>query len=702
MKALIIKTVCVFALVALVAGNSWSQTAEQLFQKGIMKEEGEGSLREAIELYKSVADNTNADKVLRAKALYQMGSCYEKLGQQDARNVYEKLVANYTDPQELVANAKRKLVKLYSAQIPSENSVVSERQINDASYFDMTYSPDGSYVVINDPEKDNLCFTLRNLKTGEKWNFTKTGTWEMPVYRYPNSAIWSKDSKHVAYTWKIEDRNKKELTTELHIFDLDSKNDKIVWNGPEDIWLTDWSIDNKNIVCVTANSIALISLSEGIEKSVIDLGERQIINPHFTNDNNFIIFSAQSQLNADNYDIYSISKNGGNVNPLVTFNEKDGPSFSVPNSDQVVFISEHSGTKDIWEVTVKNGSLTSEPMVLKNSLDVTAKLMGVLNDGTIIYSFQRLDPEFFYAKLDFEKNDVTFYPLLIKRNPSRQIMKTIWSPTMSKVAVLIADGFTSQVKAKIKIVTQDLKTQAENEISTDFYTFPSMPWVNPIWTPDEKSLLIQASKEGKDMGIYKFDVESGEVSDYAAPLTNVAQKWVDLQFSPDGETQYFLWQKAYQTFPQNLITRSVKTGEEKILAQFDKTIYNFCLSPNGKYITFRDDKSIWLLPTDGSEKKRIIENLDETWFNPLGWSNDNRMIYVIKLQDKSNFKLGWGIWSVPTDGSMPKEIISAEKLAKFQHANHIRMHNVGNDIFLSMQNGDRIYEAWKVENIVQK
>lgn len=35
-------------LITFGAGLSWLQTAVQQFQKGIMKEEGEGSLREAL------------------------------------------------------------------------------------------------------------------------------------------------------------------------------------------------------------------------------------------------------------------------------------------------------------------------------------------------------------------------------------------------------------------------------------------------------------------------------------------------------------------------------------------------------------------------------------------------------------------------------------------------------------------------------
>ncbi len=80
MKTKIIYSTLLVFLMVFIYGTSGAQTPEQQFQKGIMKEEGEGSLKEAIALYKTVADNTLADRALRAKALYQMGNCYEKLG----------------------------------------------------------------------------------------------------------------------------------------------------------------------------------------------------------------------------------------------------------------------------------------------------------------------------------------------------------------------------------------------------------------------------------------------------------------------------------------------------------------------------------------------------------------------------------------------------------------------------------------------
>lgn len=70
---------------------SFSQLPEKLFQQGLVKEEGEGELQEAIELYNQVVDDESADRALRAKALLHVGICYEKLGQEEAKKNLRKI-----------------------------------------------------------------------------------------------------------------------------------------------------------------------------------------------------------------------------------------------------------------------------------------------------------------------------------------------------------------------------------------------------------------------------------------------------------------------------------------------------------------------------------------------------------------------------------------------------------------------------------
>lgn len=57
---------------------SMAQTPEQIYQKGLMKEEGEGNLQDAINLFIQIADNPKADRSLQAKAQFHIGLCKER------------------------------------------------------------------------------------------------------------------------------------------------------------------------------------------------------------------------------------------------------------------------------------------------------------------------------------------------------------------------------------------------------------------------------------------------------------------------------------------------------------------------------------------------------------------------------------------------------------------------------------------------
>ena len=91
---------------------TFSQSPEQLFQKGLVKEEGEGALNEAIDIYNKIVENQDADKALQAKALLHVGQCYEKLGKNEATKAYQRLVKNFPGQKIEVTIAKERLSKL--------------------------------------------------------------------------------------------------------------------------------------------------------------------------------------------------------------------------------------------------------------------------------------------------------------------------------------------------------------------------------------------------------------------------------------------------------------------------------------------------------------------------------------------------------------------------------------------------------------
>jgi len=702
MKALIIKTVFLFALVVLVAGNSWSQTAEQIFQKGIMKEEGEGSLREAIELYKSVADNTQADRALRAKALYQMGNCYEKLGQQDARGVYENLVANYSDQPELVANAKRQLSKLNANQT-FDNSGITIRQV---PFFDVdlhNYSPDGRYA--NYINWDNQEIGVVDLKTGEKWEITKDGDWYTSKMHYPLYSIWSPYSKQVIYDWNIEELGKDKSTYnyELHIVDKDGTNDRtIIRNGNKHLWAADWSKDGSTILCVENNladssSIVLISVNDGSKKFVADIGNVRNINANFTDDGNFIVFRARAEKGSENYNLFIVSKEGGAVRPLITNKEDDGAPFRIPGTNQMVYFSNHSGTKDLWTITLNDGKLQGEPGILKNDFDQTCGIVGTNNSGTLFYTSSRQNPEIYNARLDFNTNEVKAEPVSIKRNSTRKILKVIWSPSFNYLASLLQTPVNSETKlATLKFVIQNIQTGDETEISPDLNSYTLLWWIEPQWAPDEKSILIKGVNKEGTKGIYQIDVMTGKVSLYKA-MEHLGWEWRWLQFYPDGETQYFVTQEGFES-KQKVVARSLKSGEEKVLTEYPLWVDKVLLSPDGKTLAVQYADSLWVLSADGSGEKKKIESFEKLHGNPIGWSSDNKSVYVAK-DDKNK---GLSLWEVPLENNPPKELFSPEKLKLFKGANGLKISHLGNEVYLTMQNGGNITEYWAVENIVQK
>jgi len=691
-------------LMVFIYGTSAAQTPEQQFQKGIMKEEGEGSLKEAIELYKSVADNANADKVVRAKALYQMGTCYEKLGKQEARNVYEKLVANYTDPQELVANAKRKLNKLNSDQLNSDNSGIILRQIPRPGVDIEAYSPDGQYATYNDWSDPEI--GVIDLKTGKKWFITKYGNWNLPKTHYPMYSLWSPDSKQIVYIWNIEDHeNENANNYELRIVNRDGTNERsLINNGNKFLFATDWSSDGSSVLCITStekdlSKLELISVKDGSKKIITEFVGGNNLNANFTNDGNYIVFRARSVSGSENNDIFIVSKDGGEVTPLITNKEDDGFPLRIPGSNEFIYMSSHSGTNDLWSMAIEKGKRVGEPKVLKSDFNQTTYIIGAIADGSLFYTTKRLNPEIYRSKLNLDSKQEKTEAINIMHNSSRKIMRAIWSPDFHYLAGLVETPY-DQIKgtAPLKMVIQNVQTGDEYDISPDLGT-NIMIWYDceAQWSKDEKSILIKGKRNDEKWGMYKIDVKTGSVSIYKMPLEHAGWEWRWLQFSPDGETQYFVSKDGF--LPKNsVIARSVKTGEEKTIKEFDNWIGRILLSPDGKTLAIQRADTLFYVPVDGQGELKKIDAFESIKGTPVGWSADNKSVYVAK----NDVQKGLGIWSISLNNEPAVELISPEKLKEFKGAEGLKISNVGNDVYLTMQSGEMIRDYWAVENIVQK
>src|SRR6266540_4329383 len=82
-----------------------ARSAEVQLKAAQQKAEVEGDLKGAIEEYKKVIAMAGANRALAAQALVRMAECYQKLGDAQARAIYDRVVREYADQKDVVAIA---------------------------------------------------------------------------------------------------------------------------------------------------------------------------------------------------------------------------------------------------------------------------------------------------------------------------------------------------------------------------------------------------------------------------------------------------------------------------------------------------------------------------------------------------------------------------------------------------------------------
>src|SRR6266545_570427 len=106
------------ALSTILLAAQKKASPEALLGAAIHQEEAEGNLEAAIAGYKKILAQYGANHALAAKAQFRLGACYERLGNSEARKAYERILRDYSDQAELVAQARVRLAALDRAHAP--------------------------------------------------------------------------------------------------------------------------------------------------------------------------------------------------------------------------------------------------------------------------------------------------------------------------------------------------------------------------------------------------------------------------------------------------------------------------------------------------------------------------------------------------------------------------------------------------------
>ncbi len=535
-----------FALVFLAGQCALAQSGYNLFQKGLIQERVKGDLDEAIKVYERIIVKFPNNRPIVAKALLHIGLCYEKMGKQEAQKAYQRLIEEYTDQHEPVAQARARLLKLgYATE--QNPSAMSTRQVWAPALDTMgTPSPDGRHLSYVNWTKGNLA--VHDLETGENRDLTNEGTWETPS-QFCDVSIWSPDSSQIAYCWIDKGKG-----TDLRIVGLDGSEPRVLHSDPESgyAWPRAWSHDGKHILAIFCNrdaaketghidKIALVSVADGSLRILKSLGNRRSRFMNFSPDDRYVVFDLETKEGSGTHDIHLLAIDGSQETPLVEHPANDGAPFWTPDGKRIVFVSDRSGSMGVWMLDVDDGSPKGTPSQVKE-MGTHFGPMGFTRDGSLYYWLGTPAVDVYVATLDFEAGKVLAPPTKRSLRFEGSNFAPFWSPDGKYLA------YASRRSAleTYLLVIRSIESGQERDLSPKSLRMRGAhAQAAPRWSPDGRSILVAGEAEGV-RGLHLVDVQKGDfttiVQNELRTATS-APRWP--VFSKDGKQIYYVRDRSW-------------------------------------------------------------------------------------------------------------------------------------------------------------
>ena len=685
----ILTVVIAIVMLSLVGGAVLAQSGNDLFQQALVKERTEGNMAEAIQLYQTIVQKYGTDKKLAAKALVEMGRCYEKLGSTEARKAYERVVREFADHVEMVAQARDRLGVLAQARMAPNSPGMVVRQVWAGPDVDLLGAPslDGRYLSFVDWETGDLA--IRDLSSGEKRRLTNRPPGEFAFY-----SRLSPDGQKVAYVW-VDKENPYHLRI-TSISDLRNgiKPRVLYRNTPLYMEFGDWSPDGKYVLA-NIRGINLISASTGAI-TVLKTFNWGRPNPRFSPDGRWIVYNVQPKQDSPDHDIFVLAADGSRETPLVEHAGDDFVLGWAPDGKRILFASNRSGVLSAWIIAVADGKPQGAPELVKPDIGNIVP-MGFTRTGAFYYGLLTGMPDVYISTLDPATGRVEMPPAPVSQQFQGRGSSPAWSPDGQFIAYLSRRDGGIEFRGPRVICIRSLQTGEERELSTPL-SFEVVYRIH--WSPDGRFLLATGFDNRGRGGLYRIDVRSGQV----API--VQGSYMSFRphgvWSPDGKGIFYSYRDT-ESQAQGLRTtairlRDLENGRETEIYHATSSSAgpnNLALSPDGRWLAFGlgegiGSRILMVMPAAGGAPRELMRLPEEKGdvlapaISGLEWAGDAHLVYSI----------GAELWRISVNGGEPERLGLAT-----QRRGTLAIHPDGRQIAFTA--GETKQEVWVMENFLE-
>jgi Tol biopolymer transport system component len=701
---LVLSAVSLILAVSLTLARQAGEPPAVLLERAIQLESVDGDLGAAIDLYKRIAADSGSSRAVVARALLHLGGCYEKLGLDEARKAYERLMRDYADQSEQAKEAQIRLAALGKPAGEGKESNLSTRLVwaGADGVFDNAPSPDGKYIAYVDFESGNLA--IRDLKANTSRLLTNEGTWEEPI-QTAYSSRWSPDGKQIAYHWY------KGSEAQLRIMAMDNRQSRILFrDNSEGAWLEtkDWSPDGENILVWIgangrSNQLVLIPVKGGSPR-MIKTFELETISAGgglFSPDGRYIVYSRTPGKVAA-LDIFVMDVNGGVETPLVQHPADDSLFGWSPDGNWILFLSDRAGTFDFWAIRVANGKPQGDPIRVKRSVGRVAPL-GFAKDGSFYYADVKVARDIYAAKIDFQTGKVLEPPKKAITWFEGSNMNPSYSPDGKWLAyVSRRGGMVFPTNLANALCIHSLESGTERVFMDEFVKLGIRSVAGPRWAPDSLSLVVAGLQVvGSGRGVlYQLSLDTGKVSPVVEMPPGVQTR--NHEFSAEGQRLLYVRDDRNRKLLQILV-RDLRTGEEHELYRAslgNEEPGGIALSPDGERLAMLsiNRRVLSVMPSEGG-KPRVIHRFDRSRNTNPEWTRNGRYVLI------GSGDIGKGIlYRIAVEDGQIQEInllTSPESSARRAIWDRISLHPDGRQIAFTTQfNTDSDADVWVMQNFL--
>jgi len=660
-------------LIPLAAG--WQDPQQEaLLQKAIQIETVDGDLNAAIKLYRQIVENPGENRAVAAKALLQIGKCYEKLGSLEARKAYETLLEEYADQSDIATEARSRLAALTK---PAKEVGIKIRQVwtegEAANSFYVSPTPDGRSLVYVDWDSGGNV-AIRELASGQSRLITTSANAPDHFALHP---ILSPDGKQIAFMWF----NANSKTYDLRVVEIDGGKSRILYaDSNYEVYPDSWSPDCRQIAVRRyggATEIALINVADGsirVLKSFEELGWARVC---YSADGRYIVYDFPSDKDSGRYDISMLAVDGSGEVPLVRHPANDRLLGWIPGSRDLLFRSDRSGTYDLYMLRVSGNGPEGAPKPIKRSIG-EIDTVGFANDGSFYFSIftgagslltAPFDPK--SGKIQFEKAKTYLGNNTIP----------LWSHDGNYLAFATGQHNPTgpgHIFRQLRIRNMkmgDIQETAPHLIINQLY----------CWAPDASAIIVRGGNTESQYGIYQVELPSGKTN----RLYELAA----------GDTADAIWTADRKAIIHSrdgvLVMHDLETKDEIELYRQSGGDFVLSVSPDGEnlalgisgklvtiQISRRMVQELTTLPGPGNHSWGLPEN--------LVWTPDSKYLLFPVENQNSNI-----LYRISAEGGKP------EKLWESKNGfSGISIHLDGRQIALS--NYTKANEIWVMENLLRQ